>query len=98
MMGRMKTTVGPLGVLGALLVCLPCLLPVIAVLGGVAVFTALGGFIMDNALTLGLGSGGVTASLATAAYIMLARRRHSAACESLDAQAMLAIGARRTQP
>ncbi len=97
MTGRMKGAIGPLGVLGALLLCLPCLLPVIAVLGGVAVFSALSGFITDNALVVGLGIAGAIASL-VAAYIVRARRRHSAACESPDAQAMLAIEARRQQP
>jgi hypothetical protein len=98
-MRKVKTNVvGPLGVLGALLLCLPCLLPVIAVLGGVAVFAALVSFITDNALLFGLGSGGVAASLAMAAHVVRTRRRNGAGCEWPDPQAMPATKTRRQQP
>lgn len=97
-MRRMKTAVGPLGILSAVLLCLPCLLPLIAVLGGVAILSAMGGFITANAFVVGLGAGGAIASLATAAYVVRTRARRGSACESPDAQATLAIEARRQQP
>lgn len=98
MVGRMKGNVGPLGVLGALLLCLPCLLPFIAVLGGVAVFTALGGFIADNAFVVGLDGGGAIASLAAGAYLARTHRRRGAVCASPGAHATPVIEAFRRQP
>lgn len=94
-MRRTKTAVGPLGVLGAVLLCLPCLLPVIAVFGGVAVFTAFGGFIAGNAFVVGLSVCGAMATLATAAYIVRTRGRRGSACEAPDAEATITTEARR---
>ncbi len=84
----MKRPFGPLVVLGALAVCVPCLLPVITVLGGVAVLSTLGGTLTASALTVGLGTGGTIASLALAAYVVRKRRDPGAACESPNTPAM----------
>lgn len=64
-------------VAGAALVCLPCLLPVIAALVGVAALSAAGGWLTGNAVAVGLAVAAPPAGLAAAFYVVAARRRRT---------------------
>lgn len=64
-----------LAVAGFALVCLPCLLPVLAALTGVAALSALGGWLTDNATMIGVGATVALASFGLAGFVLLARRR-----------------------
>ena len=66
----------------AALFCLPCLLPLIAVLVGVAAFSALGGWLAGNALAVALASGVVAVGAVLVTYVVIARRRQTS-CEPL---------------
>jgi hypothetical protein len=72
-----KASLGAL--LASLLVCVPCLLTVVAAVGGLAVLSAAGGWLADNALVTVLGAGGVTLSLVFG--VLIYRQRRRAACE-----------------
>ncbi len=64
----------------AALFCLPCLLPVIAAVIGVAAFSAAGGWLAGNALAVALGSGAAAVGAALVTYVVIARRRRTS-CE-----------------
>jgi len=61
----------------AALLCLPCLLPVIAAVIGVAAFSAMGGWLAGNALAVALGSSAAAVGAAFVTYVVLARRRRT---------------------
>ncbi|MDE3097071.1 MAG: hypothetical protein KGK07_13870 [Chloroflexota bacterium] len=86
----------PVGIIGAAaLLCLPCLLPVLAVLVGAGALTGFGGWISANALLAGLGGGTVLAACALLATALIARKRRAAACAPRDRQAAMCADARR---
>ena len=58
MIEKLKSGTGPTAIVGAFLLCLPCLLPVLAVLVGVGAVSAFGGWIGDNGTAVALGVGG----------------------------------------
>lgn len=68
----------PLGALGAFLLCLPCLLPVLAVFVGAGAFWAFGGWVADNAIVAALGSAVALAAASLAAYAIWLRRQRGA--------------------
>lgn len=83
---------GLLAAVGAVLLCLPCLLvPALAVLISAGALSAAAGWAGDNVLALVLGIGGALLAAAFVAYILWARRRTGAACEPPDAEAALII-------
>ena len=61
----------------AALFCLPCLLPVIAAVVGVAAFSAVGGWLTGNAFAVALGSGATAVGVALVTYVVIARRRQT---------------------
>ena len=75
----MKKTGAPIAL--AALLCLPCLLSVIAAVIGVAAFSAIGGWLTGNALAVALGSSAVALGAALVTYVVVARRRRTS-CES----------------
>lgn len=60
---------------GGFLVCLPCLLPAVMVLTGMAGLTALGGWLAGHAVLIGLGVSVALGSLGVAAWLALTRTR-----------------------
>ncbi len=62
------------------LFCLPCLLPLIAAVIGVAGFSAVGGWLTGNALAVALGSSAAAVGAVLATYVVITRRRR-ASCE-----------------
>ena len=95
--GSTKTAAGaPVALIGAAaLLCLPCLLPVLAVLVGAGALTGFGGWIIANALLVGLGGGTVLAALALLAGAVIVRKRRAAACAPRDRQVAMRGDARR---
>jgi hypothetical protein len=89
MTADLKKVAGPLGIAGAVLVCLPCLLPVLAVLIGAGALAGFGGWIGDNALFLSLGGAAVIVGLAALVGVLTARRRRAAACEPHGSELMV---------
>jgi hypothetical protein len=81
MSADLKKAAGPLGIAGAVLLCLPCLLPVLAVLIGAGALSGFGGWIGGNALVVSLGGAAVAVGLLVFAVAFTARRRRAAACE-----------------
>lgn len=81
MNGNVKKRAGPLAAVGAVLLCLPCLLPVLAVFIGVGAFSAFGGFLADTALAVWLGAGAVLLAVPAGGWALVARRRRGTVCE-----------------
>lgn len=61
----------------AALFFLPCLLPVIAAVVGVAAFSAVGGWLAGIALAVALGSSAAAVGVALVPYVVVARRRQT---------------------
>ena len=69
------------------LLCLPCLLPVIAAVIGVAAFSAIGGWLTGNALAVALGSSAVALGAALVTYVVVARRRRTTCAPAVHFEA-----------
>ncbi len=95
MPGAVKKAAGPAALMGAVLLCLPCLLPVLAVLVGAGALTGFGGWITANALLVGLGASATLAAFALLATALIARKRRAAACTPRDRQVAPRADARR---
>lgn len=93
--GGVHKSTGPLAIIAAALFCLPCLLPVLAVLVGAGALTGLGGWITANGVIVGLGGGTVLAAVALLAAALTRRRRSAAACAPHDRHVAVRVDARR---
>ena len=67
-----------------LLVCLPCLLPAVMVLTGMAALTTLSGWLTGHAVLTGLGASASLAILGVATWLALTRTRPPA-CSTEEA-------------
>ena len=94
MIEKLKSGTGPTAIVGAFLLCLPCLLPVLAVLVGVGAVSAFGGWIGDNGTAVALGVAGALVAAPLGAYAFWVRRRPGAVCDPADVQASIVIDQR----
>jgi hypothetical protein len=84
-------------VIGAILLCVPCMVPVLAVLVGAGAFSALGAWLSDDTIIAALGATGALAAATLAAYAFLVRPHRGASCGSADALAPTDSAATRGQ-